>query len=357
MEIRVEMRFLLFLIATTAWAAPCTAPVSTCTEWIVLAGGPARSLVYRTYPLDTRNEGITRALVFVHGGGRDADNYFRSALAAGFLAGALEDTVIVAPRFASNNGVPNNAGGCADTLASSEVNWSCTGDSWRSGGNAISNDKLTSYEFADEILRKVARKEVFPNLKTIVVAGHSAGGNFVNRYEMANRVHDMLGVPVTYVVANPSAYAYLDALRPVASAYMPTASAPGYIPAPPAGDSFRPFGDADNCSTYDRWPYGLQKRTGYSAGLSDDQLKKQLAARPTTYLLGEFDILPVGGMDVSCPAMAQGPSRLARGQAFAKYANEKYGAQHKTTIVPLCGHNARCMFTADRALPLIFPKP
>jgi hypothetical protein len=25
------------------------------------------------------------------------------------------------------------------------------------------------------------------------------------------------------------------------------------------------------------------------------------------------------------------------------------------TVVPLCGHNSRCMFTADEALPLIFP--
>jgi len=25
-------------------------------------------------------------------------------------------------------------------------------------------------------------------------------------------------------------------------------------------------------------------------------------------------------------------------------------------MVPLCGHNARCMFTSDTALPLLFPK-
>ena len=54
--------------------------------------------------------------------------------------------------------------------------------------------------------------------------------------------------------------------------------------------------------------------------------------------------------------MAQGATRLARGEAFAKYVAQKFGAQHKTVIVPLCGHNARCMFTSDVALPLIFPK-
>jgi hypothetical protein len=81
-----------------------------------------------------------------------------------------------------------------------------------------------------------------------------------------------------------------------------------------------------------------------------------MAARQTTYLLGGLDILPLFGFDASCSAMAQGPTRLARGLAFGKYVNEKYGAKHKTLVVPACGHNARCMFTDDAVLPLIFPK-
>jgi hypothetical protein len=77
---------------------------------------------------------------------------------------------------------------------------------------------------------------------------------------------------------------------------------------------------------------------------------------PDDVLLGELDILPLGDMDLSCAAMAQGPTRLARGFAWAKYVNERLGAQHRTIIVPLCGHNARCMLTANLAVPLIFPK-
>ena len=318
------------LCATAAGAAPCI--TTACTEWLTFNGGPSRSLIYRTYSLDTPNPQIARALVMVHGAGRDADNYFRTALAAAFLAGALDDTVVIAPRFASN------AAPCRDTLAPNEINWSCDGDSWRSGGASVSNDKLTSYDFTDRILRKLANKENFPNLRAIVVAGHSAGGQFVNRYEMANQVHDTLGIPTTYVVSNPSSYAYLDATRPSSDAA-----------------EFRPFTDSRNCTTFDRWPYGLQNRTGYTAKETDDQLKKQLAARPTTYLLGEIDILPLGGFDGSCPAMAQGPTRLARGQAFGKYVNQKFGAHHTVTVVPLCGHNARCMFTSEPALPLLFP--
>ncbi|HWD00050.1 MAG TPA: hypothetical protein VG456_24995 [Candidatus Sulfopaludibacter sp.] len=329
------MRFFTFFLLTAAWCgAACISATPVCTEFVTLQGGPSRSLIYRTWSLDEKNEKITRALIVVHGTGRDADNYFRTSIAAAFLADALENTVVIVPRIASSEA------GCHDVLAANEVSYSCSGDSWRSGGVATNNPKLTSFDFMDEILRKLARKEAFPNLQTIVVAGHSAGGQFVNRYEMSNRVHENLGVPVTYVVANPSSYAYLDNTRPVGE----------------GGLNFRPYGDSRNCTTYDRWPYGFQNRTGYASRSSDDQLRKQLASRPVTYLLGELDTLPLGGFDNSCPAMAQGPSRLARGQAFEKYVNEKFAARHQVLVVPLCGHNARCMFTAEPVLPLLFPK-
>lgn len=332
-------------------ATPCTSATPACTEWVVLGGGPGQSLIYRTYPLDRRNDAITRVLVNIHGASRDADNYYRSTLAAAFLAGALENTLVISPRMASNNGT-----GCRDVLATNEISWNC--NSWRSGGPAISHPSVTSFDFLDAILRKVARKEVFPNLRAIVVSGHSAGGQVVNRYEMSNQVHDKLGVPVTYVVSNPSSYAYPDSVRPTAAAYGVTAFAPGYAQLAGANaEAFRSFGDARNCTTYNDWAYGFAKRTGYSEKQSDEQLKRQLASRPTTYLLGELDILPLGGFDGSCAAMAQGPTRLARGQAFAKYVNEKLGAHHAVVVVPLCGHNARCIFTSEVALPLIFPKP
>ncbi len=325
-ELRFFMRNLLltWLCTATAVGAPCLTAGRECTEWVRLGDRGAGSLIYRSYPLAERNEAIERALVMVHGASRDADNYFRTAMAAAFLAGALNNTMLIAPRYASNDGR-----GCRDTLAADELNWPCNGNSWRSGGAAAQDRTLTSYDLMDDILKKLANRDVFPNLKEIVVAGHSAGGQFVTRYEMANLVHEKLGVPVTYVVANPSSYAYPDATRPIR----------GRI----------------RCADYDSWPYGLKNRRGYAERLTDEQLKKQMASRPVTYLLGEIDILPLGGFDGSCAAMAQGPTRLARGEAFGKYVDGKYGAKHKIQEVNLCGHNARCMFTADEALPVIFP--
>src|ERR1017187_7000414 len=180
----------LCLVAAAAWAAPCTT-VAGCTEWVTFGGGPARSMVYRTYPLDVPNPQIARALIVIHGAGRDADNYFRTALAAAFLGGALDDTIVIAPRVASS------AGTCHDQLAPDEVSWSCAGDSWRSGGTATNNEKLTSFDFTDEILRKLARKDIFPNLKAIVVSGQS-----VDRYAMANTVPKLFPTDALWIQKN-----------------------------------------------------------------------------------------------------------------------------------------------------------
>ncbi|MBI3401848.1 MAG: hypothetical protein HY048_10550 [Acidobacteria bacterium] len=49
-------------------------PIIFVTDWVVFNGGPARSLIYRTYSLTQRNGRITRALIMVHGAGRNADN-------------------------------------------------------------------------------------------------------------------------------------------------------------------------------------------------------------------------------------------------------------------------------------------
>jgi pimeloyl-ACP methyl ester carboxylesterase len=329
-------------------ATACTTSSSACTEWVTIGAGPARSMVYTSYPLDRRNDRIARALIMVHGTNRNADHYFATAMAAAFLAGALDDTVVIAPHIIA----------CNDQPDVNEVVWSCGGDSWRSGGAATSHPELSSFDLADQILRKLANKSTFPNLKTIVVAGHSAGGQFVTRYEMSNRIHETLGVPVTYVVANPSSYAWPAATRPAPTDDAEPVGAKDGWKLETVHTSFS-YGayDASGCQNYNRWPLGLESRTsGYTTKIGDEQLMKQLASRPTTYLLGQVDTLPLGGFDSSCSAMAQGPTRRARGEAFVKYVNETLGAKHQAIIVPECGHNDRCVYTTDVVLPVIFPK-
>ena len=51
---------------------------------------------------------------------------------------------------------------------------------------------ISSFEVIDQIISHIAEPDLFPNLATIVVAGHSAGGQHVNRYAAGTRLPSLL---------------------------------------------------------------------------------------------------------------------------------------------------------------------
>lgn len=346
----VKIATLLLALGVLAPVKPCTTPNDTCVRWVPLAGGPARGMIYSSYPLDKKNPQITRAFVLVHGTGRNADHYFETAVAAAFLARALDNTIVISPHFLIDS----------DTAKTNEVKYPGRGDSWRSGGMSTTNPTISSFDFMDEIVRRLADKKTFPNLTKIVIAGHSAGGQYASRYGMANKVHNTPGVSISYVSANPSTYAWPTALRPLPVGNADPRKADKEALGPDgmkvnSDFTYGPF-DVAKVPNYNNWPMGFEKRTAYTAQMSDDQLKKNLVERPITYLMGQVDILPLGGFDSSAVAMAQGPTRRARGEAFVKFITDSLGARPNVMIVSECGHNDRCVYTTSDVLPIIFPR-
>ena len=166
--------------------------------------------IYTTIPLGRRNDRVRRALIMVHGTNRNADHYFSTATAAAFLAGALDDTVVIAPRIASADG------SCHDTLDTNEVSWSCGGDSWRSGGLSPANTDLSSFDFVDEIVRQARRQEDLPESDGDR-RRRTLGGRPVRRRatRWRTRCTTRSASGSTYVVANPSSYAWPDSTRPL----------------------------------------------------------------------------------------------------------------------------------------------
>src|SRR5438477_9129998 len=94
--------FLILLAAAicAAETAPCTTTASDCVEKVSPGSNGKYSKIYRSFPLTVKNAAVERALIVIHGAGRDAHNYFASAVAGALIAGALQNTIILAPRFA-----------------------------------------------------------------------------------------------------------------------------------------------------------------------------------------------------------------------------------------------------------------
>ncbi|MGJ7579395.1 hypothetical protein ACSFA3_04355 [Variovorax sp. RHLX14] len=267
------------------------------------------------------------ALIALHGHPRDADKTFDATLKAVRGADAIDRILVVAPVFqvdadrsreCRTPGVPAAVPG--DAL------WTC--GSWMEGGRA--NTGLTSFAALDALVAEVARQ--WPSLRTVTVAGFSAGAQMVQHYiGFANVARAASpGVAMRYVVSDPGTWLYFDAMRPQ----------------PPA---------AGSCPEIDRWKYGTEALPAW-LGRDAATARQRYAEADIHYVEGELDSGDSKGtyyriLDKSCAAMAQGADRLQRGIAYAAYDRAALAPQKQrhVTVVPGCAHDVACVFPSPTA--------
>jgi len=87
-------------------------------------------------------------------------------------------------------------------------------DAWRYGADSKGPKQVSSFAALDILVETLRSK--LPNLEGLTVAGHSSGGQVVQRWSLLRSVwYDKAGNGMHAVVANPSSYAYLFPLRMV----------------------------------------------------------------------------------------------------------------------------------------------
>jgi hypothetical protein len=244
---------------------------------------------------------VSRVVIVVHGILRDPENSLADAEAALARSGASRETVLlVAPQFW------NEADVKAGKVAASAPWWQKAG--WSLGHDSGEGRGLSSFTVIDDLVRRFADPAVYPGVKQIVVAGHSAGAQMISRYAAFSTVHEELrkGLSVEHVLANAGTYMYFSAERP-------------------SGATFAPLRDGAACPGFDSYKYGLARfQANFSYPHASPPLAyfKRLAARKATYLQGTQDTVPAGapgGPDAGCEAVLSGATRLDRGIANARY--------------------------------------
>ena len=271
---------------------------------------------------------VQRALIVIHGRLRNAQTYLHSAEQAATQAGQLSTTLIVAPQFL------NDTDGTRHALPDSVLRWHA--NDWMAGAPALSPASLSSYAALDKILERLDDRKRFPNLREVVVAGHSGGAQVVQRYALTTQADKALqadGIKVRYVIANPSSFAYFNAQRPI------------------------PTFDAANCPGFNTWKYGLKELPAYAEGQKHRQLEQAYVERDMTYLLGAKDTDPNHpALDKSCEAEAQGAFRLERGKNYFEYLTQRHpqGLNQRLVEVPGVGHNGDQMFTSPEGQKALF---
>lgn len=310
--------------------------------------GEAVVPAYVSADLGKAHPEVKRAVIVVHGRLRDADKYFDLTLRAAKASGALAETLIIAPQILTSGDAARH------NLDPALARWK--GESWLAGDVGKASSPLSSFEVLDGLVAQLSDRARFPKLERIVVAGHSGGAQYVQRYAVVGRADQVIsaagmqpyaeGMDITsakgpvmrvrYVVANPSSYVYFDATRP------------------------NPVG---NCKAYDHWRYGLVDPVPYAAGADMKALERRYLTRRVMYLLGGLDSDPNhAALDKSCMAETQGANRLERGTRFfahvVKHAKEQNLALRHTRVeVPGIAHNADRMFNSLCGKAALFDTP
>jgi len=273
---------------------------------------------------------VERVLIIVHGRLRNAMTYLQSAETAAAQAGQDRNTLIIAPQFLNESDARGNH------LPGNLLRWH--GDDWMAGSESTGPSAMSSYAALDEVLQRLSNRKKFPALREVIVAGHSGGGQVVQRYALVGHGDAQLagsGIKLRYVVANPSSYAYFNAQRPVV----------GFSPA--------------SCPGFNDWKYGLQNLPDYAKGQSPAQLEQGYVQRDITYLLGQQDTDPNHpALDKSCGAEAQGAYRLIRGHNYFAYLQQRHPQGFTQTLVevPGVGHNGDGMLTSPQGQKALFGK-
>lgn len=318
---------------------------------IKTAQGEAIVPAYSSVDLSKTHRDVKRAVIVVHGRLRDADKYFDLALRAAKASDAMGDTLLIAPQILTT------ADAARHNLEPAMARWKS--EAWLAGEMSKSPFSLSSFDVLDGIVAQLADRTRFPNLERIVVAGHSGGAQFVQRYAVVGRADQVLtaaglqayaeGVEpstltagkgpvmrVRYVVANPSSYLYFDATRPC------------------------PIG---NCKEFDHWRYGIIDPVSYAHGSDMKALERRYLTRRVMYLLGGKDTDPHhSALDKTCMAEAQGANRLERGTNYFAHVLKRAKLQnialrHTRVEVPDVAHDAGRMFNSICGKAALFDAP
>jgi hypothetical protein len=335
----------------------------------------------------SRHINVKMVLIIVHGSRLNADDYICGGQAA-IPPGVDPSTIlVVAPIFAAPVNPPVQTTDPTrqvlvwnDYVAPPEAPLP---HSFRYGANAIDTN-ISSFAIIDhmvEYLSRVAPLQ-FPHLERIVVTGHSAGGQFVQRWGLLsnspvwrdtesktttsllrtrttdaaaiatggttrkNAHRDITSIPnVRVVVANPRSFAYLTRKRWLHNGT--TFEIPTAI-------------QIDSCTEYNQWNTGLDQGglipcSYYEQAIQltpTEAMANRYATRDIAYLAGEYDLIIQ--KDHCATYEFQGECRLERSRRFYASLFEIFGTYVHRFYEVVSPHDHNLMYQSKEGQSVLF---
>lgn len=286
---------------------------------------------------DFAKQDIKRAIVILPGLPRDAwkwatllKNVYKWVYTNQLYRVKKGDTLILAPLPLNEH--DQAAGGAGDPSA----NWAVYRKStWQMAGKVHYPNTLKTFTFfdaMDKVLELLHNKSNFPHLKSVVVAGHSLGGQAVMRYALLKKKADFDN-DTRYWIGNPGSWTWLTKERPTKWAHCP--------------------------NEYDKWPYGVLDEQSLPLYAQEQHVQasefvQRFRSRRVHIALGLNDN---GSGDQHCGSMYQGANHLDRGSHFIEMLNSQEGgipAKFSVSYEPGISHQDYPMLAAERSIRFFF---
>jgi hypothetical protein len=287
--------FLLLIFCTSTQAVEVEIASK---RYLIEIDGVKTFLPYESsHNISSQNDSITRVIYSIHSSSYSAKSYFsRAAALVDKAPGQKNKTLIIAPHILDKS--------CLDKPEDKNIlYWEIP--AFRGTSRGFFKDKrvtISAFEVTDIILEDVATHGSFPNLKTIIILGHSAGGQMVNRYAASGifetNIANPMEIEVRYIVMAPSSYVYFNNERAIEG----TISKFSVPKSPP--------------ENYNYWGYGLERMYAYHKKheVTPELVTDQYPSKRILYLVGSEDRNENDpSMGKTEAAMLQGRHRLERG--------------------------------------------
>lgn len=296
--------------------------------------GVRSSLPYDSnHDITQKNRQLTRLIVAIHSSSYNANEYLNTTHQLAKQIGQNNTTLIVAPHFLRQSKIPDVAQ--ADFIYWKVYPFAGTSKGIVNGNNA----RISPYEVLDRIINQLV---TYHNIKEVVIYGHSAGGQFVNRYAGYSRF-EKKGIDVRYIVLAPSSYVYFDNNRVLDGTIDRFAT-----PTLPS-------------KKYNQWKYGLDKLYAVFKrnGVTPKMFREQYKNANITYLVGSKDDNPnYKTLDKRVAAKLQGATRLQRAKIYYNYLQFYFGKtitqKQKLHIIEGVGHSGKKLISSPEGQKVLF---
>jgi len=260
---------------------------------------------YGNLDIDSTHQNVKNVIISLHGEGRNADEHYNIFMNATSTYGVPDSTFIIAPVYLLQEDLEGH------NLDSTVLYWPSgdwnAGDYSRNTGTNPRAAQISSFSTMDTLFHRLVQN--CPNLETLILTGHSAGSQMVERYAAGGRaqvdIAEQYDIDFRYVSTNVPSFLYMNDVRVVdenAAVYN--------------------FDVPELCWTANYYKYGLVGLNNYMEESGVEFIRSQYFEKNVTCLIGQYD---TGGQSTNCARDIQGNNRLIRAYVYFGYIGYYYG--------------------------------